>query len=152
MVFFHEVVEVEVVYVGKEIRAFRIKKLFLCACAVLCILSLCSCGKDVDTAVRIDRTESFFSTFRVENGLVYYECELLVQNTGDEDQTVTFEATDAASVKTGLLQNAQLRATERYFVPAKSTIRLRVTFVGEAGSELQKADRSLPDIKLVICG
>lgn len=65
MVFFHEVVEVEVVYVGKEIRAFRIRKLFLCACAVLCILSLCSCGKDVDTAVRIDRTESFFSTFRV---------------------------------------------------------------------------------------
>ena len=152
MVFFHEVVEVEVVYVGKEIRAFRIKKLFLCACAVLCILSLCSCGKDVDTAVRIDRTESFFSTFRVENGLVYYECELLVQNTGDEDQTVSFEATDAASVKTGLLQNAQLRAIERYFVPAKSTIRLRVTFVGEASSGLQKADRSLPDVKLVICG
>lgn len=137
---------------GKEIRAFRIKKLFLCACAVLCILSLCSCGKDVDTAVRIDRTESFFSTFRVENGLVYYECELLVQNTGDEDQTVSFEATDAASVKTGLLQNAQLRAIERYFVPAKSTIRLRVTFVGEASSGLQKADRSLPDVKLVICG
>ena len=152
MVFFHEVVEVEVVYVGKEIRAFRIKKLLLCACAVLCILSLCSCGKDVDTAVRIDRTESFFSTFRVENGLVYYECELLVQNTGDEDQTVSFEATDAASVKTGLLQNAQLRAIERYFVPAKSTIRLRVTFVGEASSGLQKADRSLPDVKLVICG
>ena len=137
---------------GKEIRAFRIKKLFLCACAVLSILSLCSCGKDVDTAVRIDRTESFFSTFRVENGLVYYECELLVQNTGDEDQTVSFEATDAASVKTGLLQNAQLRAIERYFVPAKSTIRLRVTFVGEASSGLQKADRSLPDVKLVICG
>ena len=137
---------------GKEIRAFRIKKLFLCACAVLCILSLCACGKDVDTAVRIDRTESFFSTFRVENGLVYYECELLVQNTGDEDQTVSFEATDAASVKTGLLQNAQLRAIERYFVPAKSTIRLRVTFVGEASSGLQKADRSLPDVKLVICG
>ena len=137
---------------GKEIRAFRIKKLFLCACAVLCILRLCSCGKDVDTAVRIDRTESFFSTFRVENGLVYYECELLVQNTGDEDQTVSFEATDAASVKTGLLQNSQLRAIERYFVPAKSTIRLRVTFVGEASSGLQKADRSLPDVKLVICG
>lgn len=136
----------------KATHTFCIKKLCLYICTVLCILSISSCGKSIDAAIKVDEAESFFSTCRVENGLVYYECELMIYNTSNENQTVTFEATDPSSVKTGLLRNAQLHATEKYSIAANSTVRLRVTFVGEAGSGLQKADRSLPAIKPVICG
>ena len=133
---------------------------------VLCLLSLTACykwnGEPNPEALDLTLVEkdSWFSDFKVENGLVWLECELTLENRTAEPISGCFEAWFPGDVGTLVKEERLpgLPASEAEamdaaaipdpavleFAPGRTT--LRVVFVGTFGGNDLKQDRLLPQL------
>lgn len=112
------------------------------------------CGCSQEEYVKINRQESWYSDFYVEDGKVYIKCNITVENSGDDSCRIGFKGDFSENVKTGLLKEAELYGyAEDYetsvFVAPKGKHTIAVTFIGDFGGTLKKANRNLPHISMV---
>ncbi len=106
--------------------------------------------------VSIVEAQSHFSDFRVENGKVYIDCQVTINNPTNAEKKVNLSANIPDDVKTGLLKAAYVRVTDEnglektLVVPARSRKSYDISFVGEYAGTDQKHDRNLPQITIQI--
>lgn len=98
----------------------------------------------------IDRDESFFNDFWVEDGTVYIECNLTIKSTMDYDVYVEghFPQDEGKLLKERSIYACD-KETESYrFKLVRGTNKFNVVFVGEFAGTYQKNDRLLPSITI----
>ena len=109
-----------------------------------------ACGNS-SQEILLNRDESFFSDFHVEDGFVYLECYISVSNKNKSDIEFEIYVDYADDVKTGLLKESTLFVCENivdnqiYLINAGATEKFYCTFVGEYAGTLIKHDRNLPE-------
>jgi len=126
------------------------QRVFILLVLSFVVLCLCSCQK---REIRIDRNESFYSSFRIENNKVYIVCNVLINNPNIEAAKVTLSGLFENDVKNGLLKEALLPgyATDcetAEFNLEKGDNRIEVVFIGDYAGTNQKHDRLLPEIRI----
>ncbi len=127
----------------------KCKGVILFATIICMMLCLCCCGQE---NFRI-KEESYFSDFKIEEGKVYFNCVLVVDNLTGKEKNVILKASFEDDVKNGLLKETLLDgyATDgstKDFELQKGENRFDVVFIGEHAGGTQKNDRTLPDIKI----
>lgn len=99
--------------------------------------------------------ESFFLDYEIIDDEVWLRCRVTLCNAGNEDRTVKLRADFSEDVKTGLLKDGTLYASDISgtecvcAVGAGETETVEVVFIGEFGGTNQKHDRLLPEIQVV---
>ena len=121
---------------------------------VAMLMSLASCSKA--NQIYVDKSQSYFSDFEVEDDKVFIKCHVTIENTFEDEKTVTLSAILPEDVTNGLLKNETVKAleedgSEMEFVLLPNTSNsFDVVFVGEYAGTNQKANRLLPEIYIEI--
>ena len=131
----------------KDIMKYML--LMLLSCAVCTMFCLCSCQKE---NIHINKEESFYSKFNVENGKVYIYCTLLIENFTETEKNIALMASFEDDVKNGLLKETIIDGytndgDAKIFQLQKGKNQLDVVFIGQHAGGYQKHDRTLPKIK-----
>lgn len=127
------------------------KKLIAFLCVICITLGLVACSSN---GVKIDKKQSFFSDFKVENEKVYIYCTLFIENLQDSQKTVELKATFEDDAKNGLLKNASLygyatdKSTKNFKLHSGEN-KIEVVFIGDFAGTNKKQDRLLPDIEII---
>lgn len=136
-------------------RCFR--KIFALTYIILFALFLVSCADSSEEKdVRILLEESWFDDFSVEDDIVRIKCVLTIENKEDCAMTANIIGNFQEDVATGLLIEDTLHAvlqndesdTSIQILPGKQEY--QVVFNGTFGGTELKANRLLPDIRIVI--
>ena len=126
------------------------RKIVLIAVALVLAISGCATAAQATDTVTVDKENSFLSDFAVEGDIVKITCYITLQNTHAEDRLVELRAYSPEDVAGGLLKEPEMRSSERYSVPANDSAAYEVTFVGVHGGGMQKQNRLLPEIRILI--
>ena len=118
------------------------------------LMSLASCSKA--NQIYVDKNQSYFSDFEVEGDKVFIKCHITIENTFEDEKTVTISAILPEDVSNGLLKADPVKAleedgSEMKFVLSPNMLNsFDVVFVGEYAGTNQKANRLLPEIYIEI--
>lgn len=127
----------------KKIRIFII---ILASCLLFAVINK-QCNKE---KIYILYDKSFFSDYEVKDNKVFINCELLIYNGYNSEQSIELVAFDNDDVNTGLLKSSELKGyikgTNNYeFLLKKGKNFLSVSFIGEFAGNVKKANRLLPN-------
>ncbi len=123
----------------------RIKRLMLIFITVLlCAFLLFSF---FSKPVKLNEEKSYFSDFYVEDGKVYFYCELVVDSsrTCDAEIIGNFEREQDKLLKEATVVGYDKETGSNTFHIEKGSNRISVVFVGAQGNTDKKLDRLLPD-------
>lgn len=118
------------------------------------LMSFASCSRA--DQIYVDKSQSYFSDYEVEDDKVFIKCHITIENTFEDEKTVTLSAILPEDVTNGLLKNETIKAlkedgSEMEFVLLPNTSNsFDVVFVGEYAGTNQKANRFLPEINIEI--
>ena len=118
------------------------------------LMSFASCSRA--DQIYVDKSQSYFSDYEVEDDKVFIKCHITIENTFEDEKTVTLSAILPEDVTNGLLKNETIKAlkedgSEMEFVLLPNTSNsFDVVFVGEYAGTNQKANRLLPEINIEI--
>lgn len=111
------------------------------------------------TEIEIDFHKSSLADFKVQDGMVYFYCNLTLLNHSDSPQNVKLTAESSEDVKGGLIKSKSLDgfcwepgfdAISRYniFTVAANSqpTEVNVVFIGEYDFRSVKHDRNIPDV------
>lgn len=137
-------------------RSLRIIQVILAITLLCCACLYGCCENPSNPPVRIVQESSFFSDFFVNEDSVQINCVLCLNNTTSEPLYVKISGDFTEDVQLGLLQEKTLYAvipdeeqtSMIYVLPGEQTI--EVAFIGTFGGVLQKTNRLLPDLKVLI--
>ena len=121
---------------------------------VAMLMSLASCSKA--NQIYVDKSQSYFSDFEVEDDKVFIKCHVTIENTFEDEKTVTLSAILPEDVTNGLLKNETVKALEEdgsemeFVLSPNMSNSFDVVFVGEYAGTNQKANRLLPEIYIEI--
>jgi hypothetical protein len=98
--------------------------------------------------------ESAYSRFYVQNDKVFINCIITIKNNSDEPRKFSLCAIMNDDLKGGLLKQPKIYA---FYNDKKAIFNIKsdtkqtydVVFVGDYGGNLQKHDRSLPQIEII---
>ena len=118
------------------------------------LMSFASCSRA--DQIYVDKSQSYFSDYEVEDDKVFIKCHITIENTFEDEKTVTLSAILPEDVTNGLLKNETIKAlkedgSEMEFVLLPNTSNsFDVVFVGKYAGTNQKANRFLPEINIEI--
>ena len=127
------------------------KKFVVFICIACMALSLFSCQSSY---IKLDKEDSFFSDFKVEDDKVYIYCTLFIENQSDIEKNVVLKASLDNDAKNGLLKEAVIdgysvdRSTKTFKLKAGEN-QIDVVFNGDYAGNEEKIDRLLPDIEII---
>lgn len=127
------------------------KKIVVFICIACMALSLFSCQSSY---IKLDKEDSFFSDFKVEDDKVYIYCTLFIENQSDIEKNVVLKASLDNDAKNGLLKEAVIdgysvdRSTKTFKLKAGEN-QIDVVFIGDYAGNEEKIDRLLPDIEII---
>lgn len=127
------------------------KKFVVFICIACMALSLFSCQSSY---IKLDKEDSFFSDFKVEDDKVYIYCTLFIENQSDIEKNVVLKASLDNDAKNGLLKEAVIdgysvdRSTKTFKLKAGEN-QIDVVFIGDYAGNEEKIDRLLPDIEII---
>ena len=125
------------------------KKNLLLIISILIVISMGGCS---EKGIYIDESESFFSKYTIEDGMVYIECELLVKNSTGSEKVIEIIGHFDKDVENGLLKNGELngyQGEKREIVISGGESWITVVFRGEHAGGDKKYDRNLPEIQII---
>jgi len=123
---------------------------------VLIMVLLCGCGSTGQ--VKLNKEDSWFSDFTVDDGQVYMTCALVIENSTGGEVKVKITASSPEDVDGGLLQSTELTGKDERLSSDEFTLQegentITVVFVGTFGGTEAKQNRLLPeDITLTVVG
>ena len=126
---------------------------------VLCLgvsilMLLASCNRA--DQIYIDKNQSYFSDYEVENDKVFIKCHITLENTFKDEKTVTLSAKFPEDVTYGLLKSEKIKAMNedgsemKFVLSPHASNSFDVVFVGEYSGTNQKDNRNLPEINIEI--
>ena len=134
----------------------------LCMALLLCCLSGCVSVLEPETSatdapvVSLDRETSFFDDFAMSGEKVVITCIVWLENTGGTTQSVSLCGHFDEDRALGLVVEAVLYGSfatdgsETTFTVPPGRHQYTVYFCGTCGGNMQKADRLLPEIDVVL--
>lgn len=123
---------------------------------VLLVISIVIINVNSIEKIYVQKDNSYFYDFSVENNKVYIKCSITLKNTYKTDKTVRLFANMNDDVNSGLLKQAQIYALNEdgtksiFTIKGNSKQTYDVIFVGDYAGTNKKHDRLLPDIKIEI--
>ena len=118
---------------------------------LLALTLITSCGNSHQEIILLNKDDSYFMDFTVNENLVYIECYLIVTNTGQDELEYSISADFTKDVRTGLLKESVLYACDEqtnkqiFILQPGATEKFYCTFIGEYAGIYQKHDRNLPE-------
>lgn len=127
------------------------KKIVVFICIACMALSLFSCQSSY---IKLDKEDSFFSDFKVEDDKVYIYCTLFIENQSDVEKNVVLKASLDNDAKNGLLKEAvidgySVDGSTKTFKLKAGENQIDVVFIGDYAGNEEKIDRLLPDIEII---
>ena len=127
------------------------KKFVVFICIACMALSLFSCQSSY---IKLDKEDSFFSDFKVEEDKVYIYCTLFIENQSDIEKNVVLKASLDNDAKNGLLKEAvidgySVDGSTKTFKLKAGENQIDVVFIGDYAGNEEKIDRLLPDIEII---
>lgn len=130
---------------------YTLKALFL---GVSILMLLASCNRA--DQIYIDKNQSYFSDYEVENDKVFIKCHITLENTFQDEKMVTLSAKFPEDVTSGLLKSEKIKALNedgsemKFVLSPQASTSFDVVFVGEYSGTNQKDNRNLPEINIEI--
>ncbi|MBQ6431435.1 MAG: hypothetical protein IJJ99_06150 [Oscillospiraceae bacterium] len=129
----------------------------ICVLLLLCIAaSVAACASD-KCCVVLRKEDSWFSDFEVVGDRVQFKCLLCLKNTADRAQTVSVYGNFDEDVRGGLVKESRLLAHDTsepmrtaFYISAGAEISVEVTFTGTFAGTMEKQDRLLPELEIVL--
>ena len=120
--------------------------------AIVVAFALSGCAVNQLSKITVDRDNSYFSDFEIDDGKVYFKCYITLESAYPEERQVLLVAVSHEDVANGLLKSPFLLTQLSVSVPANGSISQEVTFIGQHNGGTRKHDRLLPEVRMIEVG